>query len=618
VSGKSLAPLHWAAAVLLALACLEIAGAHLLFALEGRLSDALVRIRAAGLAPDPNIVIVDIDDPSLARMQDTAGKWPWPRWVHGDLVRGIESQQPRAIVFDILFGEKDSLDPMNDRAFNLALAGRTNVYLPMQRLDPAGDKNGLPASFWGPLLGLPPGPTVPPDARIQLLPPNAVDQEHWRRSGVINFNEDADGVGRRYWISMPAYSWRLPSLPARLGRDLGFPLPETDDMVLQWRGAADSFRHVSYADLYDDFQRKNRTRPQDELKDKIVVIGAAATALGDLKVTPISNTYPGTEILATAIDNLKNQRWMRVAPDYARIVLATALLALVWSAFALRRHPLVIGTALAALSAGVLAASYGALSAGWILPVAVPLAVAWLLYFFGATLAYLRERQSREQAVRLFSRFLNPGVVKQIVDQGETVESLSGKTRQISILFSDIRGFTTLSETRPPQEIVQILNRYFSRQVAVVFRHGGTLDKFIGDCIMAFWGAPVDDARHAEHAVAAALEMERVLKEFKLELGQAAPDFDVGIGIHSGSAVVGFIGAEQKLDYTAIGDAVNLASRIEGLTKEAHSRILVSRDTAEACNNAFEFRSRGSYKVKGRAQEVELFEPLSKSQSAAA
>jgi adenylate cyclase len=146
-----------------------------------------------------------------------------------------------------------------------------------------------------------------------------------------------------------------------------------------------------------------------------------------------------------------------------------------------------------------------------------------------------------------------------------------------------------------------------------VFRRGGTLDKFIGDCIMAFWGAPLDDPRHAERAVAAALEMEQVLKGFKEEMGESAKDFDVGIGIHSGTAVVGFIGAEQKLDYTAIGDAVNLASRIEGLTKDAKARVLVSRETMQACHNSFDFNSRGWYKVKGRTQEVELFEPKLKS-----
>ena len=208
----------------------------------------------------------------------------------------------------------------------------------------------------------------------------------------------------------------------------------------------------------------------------------------------------------------------------------------------------------------------------------------------------------------MFGRFLNPVVVNKLMERGETVESLSGKHHQLSVLFSDIRGFTSLSETRPPQEIVELLNRYFSKQVAIVFKHGGTLDKFIGDCIMAFWGAPIPDERHAQNAVACALDMQKALLEFRQELGAAVADFDVGIGIHSGAAVVGFIGAEQKLEYTAIGDTVNLASRVEGLTKGV-ARILVSSDTVEACANQFRFVSRGSFKVKGRAQEVQLYEP---------
>ena len=330
-------------------------------------------------------------------------------------------------------------------------------------------------------------------------------------------------------------------------------------------------------------------------------------------MTPLSNTTPGVEILATAIDNLKNGRWMEHAPGYAPVALACGLLLALFAAFRARRSPLEAGAGLAALSAALLAGAYAALGARLIVPVLAPLAFAWAFYLYAALLEYLRERRSRRQAVKMFSRFLNPEVVKRIVEQGATVESLSGRTRSISVLFSDIRGFTTLSETRPPQEIVSLLNRYFSRQVEVVFRHGGTLDKFIGDCIMAFWGAPLDDPRHAEHAVAAALEMQQVLLAFKEDLGEAGAGFDVGIGIHTGTAVVGFIGAEQKLDYTAIGDTVNLASRIEGLTREVKTRLLVSRETLLACGNAFDFTPRGSYKVKGREQPVELFEPHARS-----
>jgi adenylate cyclase len=325
------------------------------------------------------------------------------------------------------------------------------------------------------------------------------------------------------------------------------------------------------------------------------------------------------EILATALDNLKNSRWMREAPAAWPPLLALVLLAAVWLSFRSRRNAFEIGIGLIAVTAILLGASRYAMGERLVLPVLAPLLFAWALYLFGATVEYVRERRTRLAAVAMFSRFLNPNVVRQIVEQGETIESLSGKTREVTLLFSDIRGFTTLSESTQPQEVVNLLNRYFSRQVGVVFRNHGTLDKFIGDCIMAMWGAPLDDPQHARHAIETALEMEQVLLDFRAGLG-ASDSFDVGIGIHSGPAVVGFIGAEQKLEYTAIGDTVNTASRIEGLTKEAGCRIAVSREAMEACVKGadraalpFDFVRRGSYKAKGRAQPIELFEPRRKS-----
>ena len=601
-------PLHVAAAVVLIIAAAEIGWLHVLAGFEHRVADFFVRSYAAGLAPDPDIVIVDIDEKSLARMQQTAGKWPWPRSIHAELLQGILAEQPRAVVFDILFSEEDTFRPDSDRAFNLALQGTNNVYLPMVRLPERNDANGAPVADVAELLHIRPTPQAQQNARVALLPPQAVDVAHWR-TGIADFNEDPDGVGRRYWIGMPAYGWRIPSLPNRVATDLGYAVPDAESIILQWRGHAGSFLHIAYSDLYEDFNRRVRTRPSDELRGKIVIIGSAASMLQDLRVTPIASLFPGVEVLATAIDNLKNARWMRRAPDAVPIALAAILILPLFGAFRAHVNLLKTGIVLGLVAAALLGASYAALAYRWLLPVLVPLIFGWAYYLFAALLAYLREKRTREQAVRLFGRFLNPNVVRQIVDQGETIESLSGRTRNISILFSDIRGFTTLSETRPPQEIVNLLNRYFTRQVEVVFRHGGTLDKFIGDCIMAFWGAPLEDPRHAEHAVAAALEMEQVLEAFRAELPEGERNFDVGIGINSGAAVVGFIGSAQKLDYTVIGDAVNLASRIEGLTKAAATRILVSRDTMQACGGAFEFTSRGSFKVTGRAQEVELFEP---------
>jgi adenylate cyclase len=242
-------------------------------------------------------------------------------------------------------------------------------------------------------------------------------------------------------------------------------------------------------------------------------------------------------------------------------------------------------------------------------PVLRVLLFGWAFYFAAALREYMRERREREQAVREFSRFVNPHVVNELMAHGGL--SREGESREVSLLFSDIRGFTSLSEKRTPQEVVSLLNRYFSRQVEVIFRNGGTLDKFIGDAIMAVWGAPLDDPKHAEKAVRCALEMSDTLDAFKLELGELGKAFDAGIGVHSGPAVVGLIGSEQRREYTSIGDTVNLASRIEGLTKGV-ARILVSEETRLLCADAFDFEPRGLYKVKGRAQDVALYEPRRK------
>jgi len=590
------------------LAVLELLLVHTFSPLENRLSDAFVRMQAASLTPDPDIVIVDIDDASLAQMEDEAGRWPWPRAVHGELVRGIAAQQPRAIVFDILFSERDQFRPDSDDVFNQALQGIANVYFPMVRRDAALDAQGAPAAQIAPLLGLQRGEQADETARIALLPPLALDPAHWR-VGTINFEEDADGVGRRYQLYTDAYGWLIPSLPARVAQDLGYAVPQQADMILAWRGKANSFKHLSYTDLYADFNREQRQRPADELKDKIVIIGTAATGMHDVRVTPLASLTPGVEMLATAIDNLKNGRTMRRANNDFALGIALLLLGLLSIAFMRGIHTLKIGGVLAAVSVLLLAAAWLAVGALLLLPVLAPLVLAWAAYFAFALREYLREKKSREQAVQMFSRFVNPHVVQELVAHGGL--SRAGESRQVSVLFSDIRGFTTLSEKRTPEQVVELLNRYFSLQVEVIFRHGGSLDKFIGDAIMAFWGAPLDDPEHARHAVEAALEMGEVLQRFRHELGEADANFDVGIGIHSGPAVVGLIGSEQRREYTAIGDTVNLASRIEGLTKGV-SRILVSRDTMQACGDAFAFQSFGSYKVKGREQEVELFAPSRK------
>jgi adenylate cyclase len=377
----------------------------------------------------------------------------------------------------------------------------------------------------GPLLGVLRTKSADADARAMLVPPIVLSPEQWR-VGLIGYTEDADGVGRRYLLRETIRGWQIPSLPARIAFDLGYPVPDQDDMVLAWRGTKDDFPHVSFSDLYADLNRSKRTRPADEFTGKIVIVGTAAPGLQDLRVTPLHGTYPGAQILATAIENLKNGRQMRYAAPWWPAAIGIGLVFLVFLGFRAGVDARITGGVLAGASAGLVATSWAMVGSLVLLPVLTPLIAAWL--FFGATALaeFLSERRQRQAAMAQFSRFTNPHVAKLLVERG----GIETGRREVTLLFSDIRGFTTLSETRKPEEVIALLNRYFSLQVDVVFKHGGSLDKFIGDCIMAIWGAPLDDAQHARNAVACALDMADTLEAFKRELGAEHGAFDVGIG----------------------------------------------------------------------------------------
>jgi len=568
------------AAIALA-ALLEFSWLSWLRSAEARFSDLFVKAQAGKIRPDPDIVVVAADEHSLEQLSDYAGRWPWPRSVHGELVDGIAAQKPRAIVFDIMFFEPDIYRVDADELFNKTVARHANVFFPTVRQDPAGDPYGVPIAHMQGALGAFAGPQADQNATLNVGLPKALTPDNWRL-GTIDFLADADGIGRRYFVYQDAYGWKIPSLPARVAQDLGMAVPDVDSILLSWPGGKAGRPHVSYADLYIDFNSQKRKRDPNEFKDKIVVIGVTASGLHDRRPTPVDSLYDGIDILASALDNLKNRNYLRQMPAAWPAAITMVLLALLYAGFRARLHTLKIGAALLLVSAILAVAQYVAIGKLLLVPVLRPLLFALIFFFIAALQEYLRERREREQAIREFSRFVNPHVVRELIAHGGL--SREGETRQVTLLFSDIRGFTTLSEPRTPQEVVSLLNRYFSRQVEVVFRNSGALDKFIGDCIMAIWGAPLDDPR---------------------------VDFDVGIGIHSGPAVVGLIGAEQRREYTAIGDTVNLASRIEGLTKGV-ARILVSEDTMRLCPDAFDFVPRGLYKVKGRIQEVALFEPKRK------
>lgn len=601
-----------AALVMFALQLVELGWLHGLAPLENKLADTLIRWHAAGTQPDSGIVIVDIDERSLALLADSAGRWPWPRSVHADVLQAIEQQRPRAVVFDILFSDPDLARPEDDRYFAEVIRGTSNTYFPMLRLAGDGSK-GIPLAQFGAALGIKASVYAAADARVSMvLPLPAMLQTG--RLGLHNALPDGDGVVRRYWLYEDVRGWRIPSLPVRLAEGLGFAIPSGSDMTLNWHGQALSFPRVSYADIYLDGQRRHPLRPHNEFTNKIIIIGSTATGLHDVRATPLDGFYPGVEILATAIDNLKNGNPLRPLPWIYSSLLSVLLVGGLYAAFQRYRHPLRIGGALLVLTMLLLVAAYGALVLRTLLPVLAPLLFAWAYYVVVSLMEYLNERRAREKAIQTFGRFLDPRVVNSLIERGETMQSLSGKSREVTVLFSDIRGFTTLSEASTPEQVVELLNEYFTTQSQAIFELEGTLDKYIGDAIMAFWGAPSEQPDHALRAVDAALSMSERLEAFRETAGEIGRTLEIGIGIHSGPAVVGFIGSASRQDYTAIGDTVNLASRIEGQTKGV-ARVLVSEETKMLCEqqagsaSPYIFVDCGSCQVKGRMQPVRLFEP---------
>jgi adenylate cyclase len=610
-------PVRWHAAIggLFALALAgEMFGLHALDTAESRLADVYMRHHAADFKADPDVILVDIDDAAMRDMEDVAGLWAWPREIHADLLDALAEFKPRAVVFDIAFSEHDIKRPKSEARLSEALADAPHAYLGSTLLNDSEGQAQLLAPLQQAFGIAKPGAA---DARAVMLLPNAVKPAVWRL-GLDNSEIDGDGVLRHHRLFADVAGWRLPSLPARVAMDLGVALPPENVFLMSWpRSGRVRYTYGKfYRLLLEQRPGANAAEVQkiaDQVHGKVIVIGSSATSNSDYHLTPLGASYPGIELLATEIDNLLNHTTVRPASPWWPFGFGLLLIAALSLAFALRFNPLAIGAALFLSTPLALYAADMALARLLLLPLVAPLVFAWLWYLAVAVAGYLRERRSRDKAVALFGRFLNPAVVGKLVDQGETIDSMSGRSSEVTVLFSDIRGFTTLSETTSPQKVVALLNRYFERQVEVVFRHGGTLDKFIGDCIMAFWGAPIADPAHAQRAVAAAIEMQEVLLQFRKELaeeGNELADLDVGIGVHTGSAVVGFIGAQRKLDYTAIGDTVNLASRIEGLTKGV-ARVLVSRETMEACQAAggFTFELRGAFDVKGRVAKVELYEP---------
>lgn len=289
--------------------------------------DAMVRYRIHPPKPDPDIVIVDINEASLAALSKDYGRWPWPRQVLGEFVEQIEKQHPKAVVFDILFSDADVYNADSDAYFNAAIAASDNTYFPMLRLDEDSDAlSQIKPSMIPGVTAL--SDEADQNATVAVVLPHFAAALDSGRIGLNNIYPDVDGTARRYQVYRDDYGWKLPSLPARLAADQGWPPAPAQEVLLNWRGKPFSYHYVSFSDVYADLGRKVKTRAQDEFRDKIVIIGSTAPSLFDIKPTPMSKMHQGVEILATAIDNMKHQDYLRF-PE-AKLIYLLLTLSLVW------------------------------------------------------------------------------------------------------------------------------------------------------------------------------------------------------------------------------------------------------------------------------------------------
>ncbi len=645
------------------LAAAALGGAPLLQTLELKTYDARLRAVATGDGPPPAIAQVLIDDHSIRQLEPIVGRWPWPRMVHAVLVDFLARGPATLVVYDVLFSEEakgtsdiggtvwtgkesdDALVASVAKAGNVILAAEASsegLVDASQNVQPPLD--GIPAlqARW-PLTGF-------AERRPLLTPPFPALAQAARGIGHARFAYDADGPARRYVPFVEVAGHVVPSLPvaamlaarglrpdqvtaSRAALTLGATrVPWVEQVVPDYYGPAQTvwrglvpfrgptlradrtptFPYYSFQDVFlAEQQILAGERPHLDpavFKDHIVVVGVTAEGLKDIFTTPFGEgTMPGAEFHANVLDGLLANRAIAPAAPYQRV--ATMLLpALAVSVVGALAAPW--ATALTALAAsGVLVwLTTRALGQGVWLPLVVP--VLAVVFAFVADLAwsYFVEGREKRRVKRLFSRYVSKDVYQQLLASPGDV-GLGGERREMTVLFSDMRGFTTLSESGEAEDLVRQLNQYFTRMVDVVFAHRGTVDKFVGDMVMALYGAPLDDPDHADHAVQTALRMVEELQDLNRRWAvEGRTPLDIGIGINTGEMIAGNIGSDTIMSYTVIGDNVNLGARLESLNKDYGTRILISEATRRQLKGHYDVRALGEVRVKGKTRPVAIFE----------
>lgn len=614
--------------------------------LENLAYDARLNLTLPGTV-DERIVIVDVDEKSLAN----EGRFPWPRDKLAKLVIQLFDRYGIAIIgFDMVFAESDDSAVLRRLDDILSNQPDSPIAREIRTAFPERDASFAQSIYQRPVVlgyyfsydiddpqdtGVLPEPLLPAEiaealdisalsargygANIDIL------QQAAERGGYFdNPLSDSDGIFRRSPM-VQSYkgaiydSLSLAVTQAYLGESLvfgknqewlylgdrGFPVDEDLAALIPYRGPEKSFPYVSATDVLND-----RVDDPQILRDKIVLLGTSAPGLFDLRNTPVQKIYPGVEIHANLISGMLDQRFLS-KPAYTSaaelVVLATIAVVM---AFLM---PVFGAITSILMTIAIMAILIGMNFYLWtfqaaVFPLAGSLALVLLLYLFNASYGFLVESSNKRALTKRFGQYVPPELVEEMARNPKKY-SLQGERREMTVLFSDVRGFTKLSENMEPDELSRLMNELLTTITRVIHQHLGTIDKYMGDAVMAFWGAPLDDPDHAQHAVAAALEIQRDMVDLRKRYAEKGwPQIRVGIGLNTGITNVGDMGSEFRMAYTAIGDTVNVGSRLEGLTKLYGVGIAVSETTAENAPG-FTYRELDRVRVKGRDTPLTIYEP---------
>ncbi len=596
---------------------------HLLHQFELKSVDARFKGRGERPAGD-DVALVLIDDACLQRL----GQWPWrDRSRHAQLIRELNKAGAKVIAFDVLFAEKS--DDKEDAALAEAIKEAGNVvlaaFLPGDGVYVNAEHTKLLANsamnprevlnrerarqvriLQGPIASL----VEVADIGLAMAAP---DKDGTFRHALVAVYNEADQ--KLYpQLSVVAAQKALGIADDDISIDFGkgmrfgdstfVPFDKYGRAMVNFAGGRNARPYYSYLDVYQGGLSPG------ELRDKVVLVGIGASGLYDVHANPFSPDFLGPEFNADFIENLLNDNFLTKASSGTNTFLLL-LLGLVVTYLASTLRPITAaGVSTVAIVVFVGAAIYGFVASGVVVGIVGPTTAGVLAYILITLRRLTSEERSRARLRKQFSAYAPPEVVEQI-DSGVMLEKMEGVENEITVLFSDIRGFTSIGSTMEPRRLVRFLNLYFTAMTEVVFDYGGTVDKFIGDGLLVLYNAVVEQPDHAKRAVFTALEMQQRLKRLNEEWAdEGFPEIRIGVGIHTGLAVVGNLGPEMRKDYTAIGSTVSLASRTEGLTKDFGVEVIVTQHTLDQLEGMVEVKALGATEVRGIPEPVEMYQVL--------